>query len=643
MPPRARATAVGDLASPSGADRPFRAPACSLKSHPRRGALSFGPEPIVESPNGRDREVGIDPRRVPLQISRLSQRTALIDLHAVVENSRRAGAEIEECRIMQPGGRTRTRKSPRGRGYRPAVEPLEDRTLLNGSPFAVGGDPSVNPADFRVTTFASGLNYPKGLMTLADGSIVVSVNNPVPGHTSFYNSTGELLRFTDTNADGIADGAGQVLYNENGLPGQITAIHQAGEFILATSAQSGSEGIYVLRMGSTPGAPLTLVGSLRLTFPTPWEHTTFASVVRPTPGQPGDFDVIFNVGSQYNGVVIGGDGNVVLDAHGNPTLQPTTGTVTASGLATGTLQGDSLYMVTLRDQGGMPVMSNLTRIASGLRNAASLAIDPATGDLYLADNGIDGNDGGNEAWSADELDIIPAAMIGKQVEDFGFPYGYVKTINAPGDPVTVVDPTYGIQPTIAFEPLPDATLGAGGSESEGASGFALSPPDFPAGLNHGVFIGFHGLFAEGGTTNDENPMLFADPITGHYFDFISNDLPNIGHLDEAMSTADSLFVADISSTGDVFGSSGPGQGVIYQIKALPATNVAPVIAPIGDQTVDEGHTLTVQVQATDPNPGQSLTYGLGPGAADGASIDTVTGIIHWSLPSSQLVGAVRSA
>ena len=255
----------------------------------------------------------------------------------------------------------------------------------------------------------------------------------------------------------------------------------------------------------------------------------------------------------------------------------------------------------------MPVMSNLTRIASGLRNAASLAIDPANGDLDLADNGIDGNDGGNEAWSADELDIIPAAMIGKQVEDFGFPDGYVKTIDVRRESCDGggSDIRYSTDDRVRAPSRRDAA--AGGSESEGASVFALSPPDFPAGLNHGVFIGFHGLFAEGGTTNDENPMLFADPITGHYFDFISNDLPNIGHLDEAMLTADSLFVADISSTGDVFGSSGPGQGVIYQIKALPATNVEPVIAPIGDQTVDEGHTLTVQVQATDPNPGQSLT------------------------------------
>ena len=83
-----------------------------------------------------------------------------------------------------------------------AFESLEDRALL--APFTVGGDPSVNPADFRITTFVSGLNYPGGMLTLSDGSLLVGVSNPVGG-TSYFNSIGELLRFTDTNGDGVAD------------------------------------------------------------------------------------------------------------------------------------------------------------------------------------------------------------------------------------------------------------------------------------------------------------------------------------------------------------------------------------------------------------------------------------------------------
>jgi hypothetical protein len=352
-----------------------------------------------------------------------------------------------------------------------------------------------------------------------------------------------------------------------------------GHFIAVTSSPAGGEMITFLRRGSTPAAPLTLVGSINFNFnDLGWEHTTFALATRPTPGQPGNYDLFFNIGSQFNGVVIGSNGQVTLDANGNPTPQPTLGTVQATGLLSATLKGDAIHMVTVRDVRGTPRIVNLRQVASGLRNAASMAVDPKTGDLWLADNGIDGNEGSNEAWSTDELNKVPAADIGKVVENFGFPYSYVKTVDHPGDPVTVVNPNLGVQPVVAFEPLADPNLPQTGSESEGSSGFALSPSGFPAGLNQGVFIGFHGKFNQGGTDNEENPLVFADPKTGHYFDFISNDLTNIGHLDELFSTNDSLFVADISSSGDLFSPAGVGDGKIYQIKAIPPAKAA-VAAP----------------------------------------------------------------
>jgi glucose/arabinose dehydrogenase len=492
------------------------------------------------------------------------------------------------------------------------------------TPFTVGGDPIVHPEDFRITTFADGLNYPHGMTTLPDGSLAVAVNNPNNGGVNFFDTTGEILRFTDTNNDGVADGPPTVLFN--GLPGEVTALHQAGDFLLATSSQSGSERITVLRRGATADAPLTVAGVIGFQFLSFWEHTTFASAVRPTPDRPGSFDVFFNIGSEYNGVVIGSDGKVVVDAMGNPTYQPTTDTVPASGLVTATLLGDSIYETTMHSEDGSPVFSTPIRIASGLRNAASMAFDPNTGDFYFADNGIDGNDGGNEAWSTDELNRIPAAQVGGDVEDLGFPYSYTKTIDKPGDPVVVVNPGGGIQPVVAFEPLPDPVLTVEGSEREGPSGFALSPPMFPNGLNQGVFIGFHGLFDRGGTANDENPLVFANPATGRYFDFISNNEPNIGHIDEALSTSDSLFIADISKTGELYGATGPHQGAIYQIKAI---NHAPVLAPIEGRTVVEGGTLAFTAMATDRDPGQTLTFSLDPGAPANASINPTTGAFNF--------------
>jgi len=37
----------------------------------------------------------------------------------------------------------------------------------------IGGDESVDPADFRITVFASGLDFPYGLIELGDASILV--------------------------------------------------------------------------------------------------------------------------------------------------------------------------------------------------------------------------------------------------------------------------------------------------------------------------------------------------------------------------------------------------------------------------------------------------------------------------------------
>ncbi|HEY8240052.1 MAG TPA: hypothetical protein VIH35_01335, partial [Kiritimatiellia bacterium] len=42
-------------------------------------------------------------------------------------------------------------------------------------PFAVQG-PGVDTNDFRVTTFASGLDFPLGMARLGDGSLLVALN-----------------------------------------------------------------------------------------------------------------------------------------------------------------------------------------------------------------------------------------------------------------------------------------------------------------------------------------------------------------------------------------------------------------------------------------------------------------------------------
>ena len=191
---------------------------------------------------------------------------------------------------MATSERSRTRTSlaarPRRRPVRFIVERLEDRRLLTGgAPFSVTG-PGVNPADFRITTFASGLNYPDGMLTLSDGSLLVGVSN-LEGSSTYARSGGELLRFTDTTGTGVADNPnGEVMYN--GLPGELSGLSQAGAFILATSAETGYERISVLATGAAPSDSLTLVGSVDFRFSdSGWWHTTFANAVWPIPGQSG--------------------------------------------------------------------------------------------------------------------------------------------------------------------------------------------------------------------------------------------------------------------------------------------------------------------------------------------------------------------
>jgi glucose/arabinose dehydrogenase len=396
-------------------------------------------------------------------------------------------------------------------------------------PFAVGGDPRVDPGDFEITVFAAGLDFPIGLAELPDGSLLVGLNRK--DGPDFSLAAGELVRFVDANDDGVADGPGQTLA---GGFDAVTSLRVVADLVVVAEGGRGTPSIAFLRRGPTPTSPLALLGSLDLAFAPGWLHPTLSLAVREAPGSPGLVDVFFNVGSQFNDVV-------------------STGSVAASGLWSGSLIADSLYAARIDATGPVPAVVSLTRVASGLRNAFGIAFQPGSGDLYFQDNGIDGVFGGDPV-SADELNHIPAAQIGGPAPHFGFPGNYVAYRSS------VEVGSGGVDPVLVFQPVPPPN----GEESEGPAEIAFAPPGFPPALRGGLFVGFHGQFSAAGLANQENPLVYADVASGGHFHFVSNDEPALGHLDSLLARGDSLFVADLTAAA---GFSSFGSGALYRIRA----------------------------------------------------------------------------
>ena len=429
--------------------------------------------------------------------------------------------------------------------------------VAGAQPFTVQG-PGVNTNDFRVTTFASGLDFPLGMAKLADDSLLITISQGA----NFFSSTGKLVRLTDADSNGVVDGAGTVLYSN--LPGTLTSLRVVDRLVFVVGRPFP---ITILRAGATPSAALTLVGRLIINYPSGWtQHQHSELGVRRTPGFTNRYDLFFQVGAENNFA-----------------MTTRSATITNENIpgGSGNLAGDSVHKITIIDDGAGLRATNLTRVASGVRNPAGFAFQQATGDFYFEDNGIDGLVDPGEPLSVDELNFISRTNLGGPAQFFGFPSNY--TVYRTG---TVVGGA-GVQPLIAFQPIPNPS---NGHESEGPDQITFAPPGFPNGLNTGIFLGFHGQYSLGGVSNEENPVVYADPATGAYFHFIPGQQPGIGHLDGLLATRDSLFVADLATNGNIY--AGAGSGVIYQIKSLvtpsPPTLTARVTGPQIELAWDRG-------------------------------------------------------
>ena len=376
-------------------------------------------------------------------------------------------------------------------------------------------------AGLAITEVARDLAFPMGMTPLPDGSLLVATSPSETGN--FYASTGELVRLFDSNGDGSLDDRSALISD---LPGSLVAVTRHGDIVIATSAKGGDEQIMFFRRGEHWRDPLTQIGAIRLIFRNAM-HQSYGVATRSNPDDSGSFDLVFNIG-----------------AAGNDTAGPK---VQVTGGISGTLNSASVYMVTVTPTSDGLEFGQQVQIASGLRNGTTLMFAPGTGDLWIGENGIDGLVNPIEAFSADELDVVPADQIGTTVVDFGFPDSYVDM--ATGD---IIGPDTA---AVSFRPID-------GSEAEGIAGIVFVPASFPKELAGGILAGFHGQFDMTGIENEENPVRWANPETGDQFDLVSNDSTGVGHIDSMTATGDSIYLADFCTASM---TSSETCGVIYRL------------------------------------------------------------------------------
>ncbi|AFY96342.1 PEP-CTERM sorting domain-containing protein [Chamaesiphon minutus] len=422
---------------------------------------------------------------------------------------------------------------------------------------------------FRITEFATGLDFPNGIAQLGDGSLVVGTTQ---GRNFFdRDAKGQLIRLQDTNGDGVAE-TKTILYDGaqpgNNLPGGISAVRVIDNYLFVTTFGEGHDRISIFQQGANFSAnSLAFKGSVDFAFPAGRYQATSALAVRQTGTE--QFDLFFNLGATVN----------------NQATLPNSISVSGQNgitLPLTNLTGDSIYKLPITIGSNLTV-GQPTVIATGLRNAAALEFSKTTGDLYIGENGIDNitNVGLYQSLTADEINRLTVAQLdNSDPKNFGFPaygtqYGLPGVfVNGEGQIVSTKDPSF-LDPLATFQPLDDPKIG---SQSTGVASIAFVPTAFPNELKNGLFLGFFGRLVYGPDDDIKNPLIYYDLATNEYSHFLSTNRVggNFGHFGSLLASDDSLFATDIGArSGLLFSSPGSGLGKVYQLQALQTAQIVP--------------------------------------------------------------------
>ncbi len=469
-------------------------------------------------------------------------------------------------------------------------------------------------ANYTVTRFADGLGYVTSMTELVDGSLLVTSTNGSPFDPA---SSSRLIRLADADGNGAADSF-QVLAT---LEGFATSVVREGALIFTTSTAQGPPTINIWRTGTTTGNhstdPLELAGTLVFTFPAGFIHSTYALATRSSPEEPDAIELVFGVGAKAD----------------SPSTDPSLTVGLAAGSASTSFEAaqlppDTIQRLVIRDTGSSILGGALTTIATGVRNPAGMVF-AANGDLIFQDNGIDGgNEGGvpGTEKSADELNVIKADELGIEVPDFGFSEAYTAYELGANDEVISVgdDPAYR-KPAVSFTRQPD------GSRNEGAVEIAEAPVGFGGQYLDTIFTAFFGDW--NADTNDENPVVAADLITGEQFHWIAPGV--MGHPQGMLAVPNGLYISDSASVGGFNTGVAQNSSIIYRITptepssfmVLPAagavTNAAATVswqtstAAITEVVISGGMVNGRMASTTHP-----MAIRLAPEAADPQDPDT---------------------